>query len=60
MFSCYQLISHICLGPTAFMSKLYEMSVESYVPHAVFVTFIGLTSLRTDSGKGNLYKSLNS
>ncbi|CAF1087733.1 unnamed protein product [Adineta steineri] len=36
--------------PTASMVKLHEISVESYVPHAVFVPFIGLTSLRTDSG----------
>ncbi|CAF4087837.1 unnamed protein product [Rotaria sp. Silwood2] len=38
------------LAPTAFMVKLHEISVEPYVPHAVFVPFIGLTSLRTDSG----------
>ena len=38
------------LVPTAFMVKLHEISVEPYVPHAVFVPFIGLTSLRTDSG----------
>ncbi|CAF0802050.1 unnamed protein product [Rotaria sordida] len=36
--------------PNAFMVKLHEISVEAYVPHAVFVPFIGLTSLRTDSG----------
>jgi hypothetical protein len=32
------------------MIKLHEISVEAYVPHAAFVPFIGLTSLRTDSG----------
>ncbi|CAM4755971.1 unnamed protein product [Rotaria magnacalcarata] len=37
-------------APTAYMVKLHEISVEPYVPHAVFVPFIGLTSLRTDSG----------
>ena len=36
---------------TASMVKLHEISVEAYVPHAVFVPFIGLTSLRTDSGR---------
>jgi hypothetical protein len=38
------------------MVKLHEISVESYVPHAVFVPFIGLTSLRTDSGRENISK----
>jgi hypothetical protein len=42
------------LVPMAFLVKLHEISVEPYVPHAVFVPFIGLTSLRTDSGKNNL------
>ncbi|CAF3434359.1 unnamed protein product [Rotaria sp. Silwood1] len=37
-------------APSAFTVKLHEISVEPYVPHAVFVPFIGLTSLRTDSG----------
>lgn len=37
------------------MVKLHEISVESYVPHAVFVPFIGLTSLRTDSGRRNVF-----
>jgi hypothetical protein len=39
------------LASTAYLVKLHEISVESYVPHAVFVPFIGLTSLRTDSGR---------
>ena len=41
----------VFLVPSAFLVKLHEISVESYVPHAVFVPFIGLTSLRTDSGR---------
>jgi hypothetical protein len=45
---------HMILVPMAFLVKLHEISVEPYVPHAVFVPFIGLTSLRTDSGKNNL------
>lgn len=35
---------------TAFLVKLHEISVEAYVPHAIFVPFVGLTSLRTDAG----------
>ncbi|CAF4245840.1 unnamed protein product, partial [Didymodactylos carnosus] len=38
------------LASCAQLIKLHEISVESYVPHAVFVPFVGLTSLRTDSG----------
>ncbi|CAF0845941.1 unnamed protein product [Didymodactylos carnosus] len=38
----------------AHLIKLHEISVESYVPHAVFVPFVGLTSLRTDSGNSYL------
>jgi hypothetical protein len=45
----------IILVPTAFLIKLHEISVEPYVPHAVFVPFIGLTSLRTDSGKRKVF-----
>lgn len=41
---------YVFLAPTAFTVKLHEISVEAYVPHAIFVPFIGLTSLRTDSG----------
>lgn len=43
--------SNIRLAPTASLVKLHEISVEAYVPHAAFVPFIGLTSLRTDSGR---------
>jgi hypothetical protein len=47
------------LVSTALMVKLHEISVEAYVPHAVFVPFIGLTSLRTDSGRIDFLPILN-
>ena len=46
-----RLIIDSCLVPTAFLVKLHEISVEAYVPHAIFVPFVGLTSLRTDAGQ---------